>query len=219
MNKRALFVSGGHLDINWSSRYVKEHDYQMITAIDGGLEKTEELGIVPTHIVGDFDTVKENVLKKYIGNKNIVVRRLCPEKDATDTEVAVNMAIEEGCDEVDIIAGTGTRIDHTIANIHTLQLFLEKGINAIIANENNRIRLINKNIKIHRSHAFGKYISFLPFTDIVEGLTLKGFKYPVKDMSVKKSEWMSLGVSNEITDEICYVEIKKGIVIMIESDD
>ncbi len=217
--KKALFISGGHMNVRWASDYVENKRYQMIIAIDGGLERAEELGIVPTHIVGDFDTVRESVLKKYLNIDNIIVKRLCPEKDATDTEVAIKMAIEEGCDAVDIIAGTGTRIDHTIANIHVLQLFLEKEIEAVIVNENNRIRLINRNYSMERTQAFGKYVSFLPFTDVVEGFGLSGFKYPVKDITVNKSNWMSLGVSNEIVDEKCLIEVKKGILIMIESID
>lgn len=217
--KKGLLISGGHIDVSYIKNYILSRKYDVIIAIDGGLGKAKEIGVYPTYIVGDFDTVDEGVLRSYEAENTSKIIRLIPEKDDTDTQVAVRIALEQKCDIVDIVGGTGTRLDHTIANIHILQLFLKNGIEATIVNENNRIRLINSSYTIKRNNTFGKYISFLAFTDKVLGITLKGMKYPLKDYNFDKETTLSLGVSNELVDEIGEVTIKSGILIMIESRD
>lgn len=216
--KYALIITGGNINRNYIRTYVKNKRYDMIVAVDGGLTVADELDIMPTHIVGDFDTVSEEVLHKFDKNANICMIRLNPMKDLTDTQSAFGLVIESGCTDVDIVGGTGTRMDHTIANIQTLQMFLGK-CNAIILNENNRIRLVAQNIRLNKNETFGKYVSFLPLTENVTGVTLCGFKYPLKDYTFKIKETFSLGVSNEIISENAQVEIKSGILIMIESCD
>lgn len=217
--KRALLISGGHIDNNYIKSYLKGRHYDIIIAIDGGLEKAYEIGIMPTHIIGDFDTVSYEILNKYTDNESVSITRLMPEKDFSDTQSALCMAIENNCTHIEIIGGTGTRLDHTIANIHTLQLALNKCDDAVIVNENNRIRLVNGRKVIERSEAFGKYISFLPLTQKVKGVTLKGFKYPVDDFEFDIYKSLSLGVSNEIVGDRAEVDVAEGILIMIESRD
>ncbi len=79
------------------------------------------------------------------------------------------------------------------------------------------IYLVKDNITIHKSKIYGKYISLIPLTTEVEGLTLVGFKYPLKN--AKLSIGISLGVSNEILQDIARIELSKGILIVIESRD
>lgn len=217
--KKALLISGGHIDNNYIESYLKNRHYDIIIAIDGGLEKAYEMGIVPTHIIGDFDTVSEEILNKYTDNEAVRIVRLMPEKDFSDTQSALVMAIENKCTHIEIVGGTGTRIDHTIANIHTLQIALDKCEDAVIVNENNRIRLVRGRKIIYRADVFGKYISFLPLTQKVKGVMLKGFKYPLNDYEFDIQKSLSLGVSNEITEDRVEINVAEGILIMIESRD
>ena len=70
----------------------------------------------------------------------------------------------------------GTRLDHTIANVHILKEALENNIKAKIVNENNEIQLINKKTIIKKDDKY-KYISIIPLTTEVTGVSLKGMKY------------------------------------------
>lgn len=216
--KIALLISGGSINKEYITDYLKDKTFFMTVAIDGGLEAADEMGIMPTHIVGDYDTVSDTVLAKYTLNPEVQVVKLNPEKDFTDTQSAFNLVMDNGCTDVIIIGGTGTRLDHTIANIQTLQMFLGR-CNAVIINENNRIRLIDKKTVIKKDEAFGKYVSFLPLTEKVTGLTLKGFKYELNNYEFNLRETFSLGVSNELADDVAYADMKDGILIMIESCD
>lgn len=217
--KKALLISGGHIDNNYIESYLKSRHYDIIIAIDGGLEKAYEMGIVPTHIIGDFDTVSEEILNKYTDNESVRIVRLMPEKDFSDTQSAISAAIQNDCTHIEIIGGTGTRLDHTIANIHTLQMALDKCDDAVIVNENNRIRLVNGRKIIDKENVFGKYISFLPLTDKVRGVVLKGFKYPLDNYEFDIHKSLSLGVSNEMAEDRAEIDVAEGILIMVESED
>ena len=108
-------------------------------------------------------------------------------------------------------------MDHAIANIHILKDALEANIHCQILDRYNRIYLINKSIQLEKDKVYGKYVSLIPLTSTVEGLTLTGFKYPLNNYTLPIGT--SLGISNEIIDNTAHIEMKKGILIVIESKD
>ena len=214
MNKTACIITGGTLSSSFLSEYVAEHPENMLIVVDGALEITHQLGLHPNYIVGDFDTVNQELLKHY--NENIIVRHP-PEKDQTDTELAIDTALQARCDKLEFLGATGSRLDHSLANIFLLQGLLSKNITAVILNETNKLYLADTSFSMKRKAACGDYVSLLPLTETVEEVTLKGFKYPVQNLTFYREK--TLGVSNEITEEEAIVEFKKGIFIVVESRD
>ena len=87
----------------------------------------------------------------------------------------------------------------------------------MLVDPTNRIRLVDKQLTMQKADQFGTYVSLLPLTTQAEGVTLEGFKYPLKKYCMTSDN--SLGVSNEITEETARITVKKGILIMIESKD
>lgn len=77
--------------------------------------------------------------------------------------------------------------------------------------------LVNTEKTLEKDKVYGKYISLIPLTSTVEGLTLTGFKYPLNDYTLPIGT--SLGISNEIIGDIAHIEMKNGILILIESKD
>ena len=61
--KTLLIVSGGSIDINFSKEYIKDKKYDRIIAADSGLAHCKEIGIEPTDILGDFDSLKNKEKK------------------------------------------------------------------------------------------------------------------------------------------------------------
>lgn len=118
--------------------------------------------------------------------------------------------------KITIIGAIGTRIDHTIANIHILKEALDKNIKARIINQNNEIWLINKDEEIEKSDQY-KYISVIPLTKTVTGLTITGMKYPLKNYTLSIGN--SLGISNEQIEKKATIQLKTGILIIIKSRD
>ena len=190
---------------------------QNIIAGDRGLEALYQLKIIPNHVVGDFDSVSPKILEFYKKQPKIIFHTYNAEKDNTDTDIALKLAIQMKSSEITILGALGKRMDHAIANIHILKDALGANIPCQILDEHNRIYLVNTEKTLEKDKVYGKYISLIPLTSTVEGLTLKGFKYPLNRYNLPIGT--SLGISNEIIEDIAHIEMEKGILIVIESKD
>ena len=109
MSKRTVIVSGGELEKEFVLSVLKESDVNCIIAVDRGMEFLYENKIDPSYIVGDFDSVKEEVARYYRDETTVPIRQYDPEKDASDTEIAVRFAVTLGCQELLILGATGVR--------------------------------------------------------------------------------------------------------------
>lgn len=210
-----LIVTGGRINKNFLKEILTGEHYDKIIAVDKGLETLDETEIKPDYIIGDFDSINKEVLKKF-ENFDIPIEYLNPEKDFTDTHMGLKLAIDIKSNNITILGATGTRIDHLLANINVLKEALNQNINAKMIDENNTIFLINKNTKLPLNKNY-KYVSVIPLTSKLEGVDLKGFKYELDNATLEIGE--SIGVSNEQTADKATINIKKGIAIIILSKD
>lgn len=210
-----LIITGGKINKNFAKKYLKSNKYDIIIAVDKGLETIDYLKLEPQYILGDFDSVNTKILEKY-KTQNIKIIKLNPEKDFTDTHSAIDLALEIKSTEITILGAIGTRLDHTMANIHILKQALDKNIKAKIVNEKNEIELINKEIIIKKDDNY-KYVSIIPLTTNVTGITIEGMKYIINDYTLSIGD--SLGVSNEQIDKEAKISIKTGILVVIKSKD
>ena len=213
---KILIITGGHIDDIFLKTRVEEEQYSMIIAADNGLTAADRLNIVLDYIVGDFDSVDKRVLSRY-REKSIPIETFPTEKDKTDTQIALELALRQHPTQIDILGATGSRFDHVLANIQLLMLPMQQGITACIMDVNNKIYLKRECFTIKKNMQYGNYVSLLPFTEKVFGLTLKGFKYPLNNVILTSG--VSLGISNEIKEEEALVEISEGILLVIEAKD
>jgi len=81
----------------------------LFVAADSGFAAAEGAGVRPQWVIGDMDSLDA---AKLAGLPPESVIRHKRDKDYTDTELALSLAFEKGCDDVWIIGGGGGRIDH-----------------------------------------------------------------------------------------------------------
>ncbi|MBP1754357.1 MAG: hypothetical protein H6Q59_755 [Firmicutes bacterium] len=213
---KVLIITGGRTESELLKNLIDHEGYSMIIAADHGLAAVDTLNILPDYIVGDFDSVPEELLKKY-RDASVPIETFPREKDKTDTQIAIELALAQQAEEIHLIGATGSRLDHTLANIHLLLLPLHSGINACIIDSNNKIYLKQDNFSIHKRFQYGDYVSLLPFSEQVSDLTLKGFRYPLDGILLTAGS--SLGISNELLKETAEVEFSGGVLLVIESKD
>lgn len=209
---KTLIVTGGNVDVNFLKTNLEENEYDNIIAVDKGLEALDTLNIKPTETIGDFDSIRPEILNKY---KNNIIT-LNKEKDYTDTHMALKIAIDNNASDITIIGGIGSRLDHTIANVHILKIALDKNIPCKIINENNKVFLIKEKTNLKKDEKF-QYISLIPLTTKCTGITLEGLKYTLKDETLNIGE--SIGISNEQIEKEATIDVKEGILIIIYSKD
>lgn len=217
--RKGLIVTGGKLDLAFARSFFDHHKFDKVIAVDAGLNAVDALGLIPDYIVGDLDSIDPALADRYRKIPYIVWEVHKPEKNETDTELARSRAVALGCEEIVFLGATGGRIDHLIGNIHALYDCMQRGIRAQIIDEQNAICLLDEGRRFRRSELWGKYVSFLPYTEEVRGITLKGFRYPLTDKTIRRGEEVGLCISNELAEESAELSFTEGILICVESRD
>lgn len=210
---RALLISGGtppSSELLLSE--VERSDY--IIGIDKGLECLYKENIEPDIIVGDFDSVDRNILDKIITSKKELLK-YPPEKDYTDTQLAVNKALEMMADEIVILGGTGSRVDHSMANIGLLYQCMKKGKRAYIKDVNNTLFMIDKNSYLEAKEF--QIFSLVAFGGFVKKLNIKGAKYELNNYDLFPQD--NITISNEFIGERVKVSFETGDLLVIYSKD
>lgn len=221
--KRCLMVTGGPLDPEFAAGFLEGREYGFVIAVDNGLSACLRLGLRPDLLVGDFDTFGRERIRDYLTDPDVAVDIHQPEKDETDTDLAFRDALKAGYTDADVLGATGGRIDHELSNIHLLAQAMRRGLRAKLYDGKNKIYLMDSEIEKERvflkKEVYGRYVSFLPLTEEVEGITLTGFKYPLNKKNISILENPSLCVSNEVLEERAVMSFEKGILICVESRD
>ena len=235
---RCLLITGGSLEAafaaSWfhqtgndseSSRYgalsAGDLPWDHVIAADAGLKVCQEAGIFPDHIVGDFDSLilrdTDGDLLETYERTGSVIHRFKPEKAFTDTQIGAELALKLGCDRIVALGGTGSRIDHVLGNLQTMELVMRQGADMILVDPANRISMHREAFRVRRAGQWGDYISLIPWGGGVKGLTLRGFKYPLTNADFPSAG--SLGISNELTEDEGVVTFAEGTLIMVEARD
>lgn len=216
MNEKSIIiVAGGVICDETITSTLKNTPNCYIIGVDKGAEILERLGIKADMVIGDFDSANSSIREKFRDKANAIF--LNPVKDATDTHMAVLEAIKLNPTTVTILGATGGRLDHMMGNFALLKLCVDSGITATIIDEQNRITMIDKQMKINKKEQYGKYVSLIPFSDEVTGITLTGFSYGLSDATIIKAD--TIGISNEIREEEGFISIKTGYLMVMETKD
>lgn len=219
-----VIISGGNIQngfaLDFLRKIKKEREGKTLRLIgaDRGLEFFMETGITPDLAVGDFDSLSPEGIRYLEGTEKMETVRLRPEKDDSDTQSAVNLAMQQGAKDILLLGATGNRVDHLMANLGLLVLGREKGVHIAMADKNNYMCLVESGTVLSRRRQFGKYVSFFPVGGDVKELTLEGFKYPLDKHWLRVSD-SGLTVSNEISAEKAQVIFTEGTLLMIMSRD
>jgi thiamine pyrophosphokinase len=201
---------GGKIDANFITEHPKGDD--ITVAADSGILNAKLLGDHIGIAVGDFDSFPERDIPEYAE-----IIRLKPEKDMTDSQVAVEVALERGADSFVIIGGLSGRLDHTLANLSILEDLTARNHYAIMTDGVSRVHFINGGSALIGRSGF-KYFSLIPATDVVKGVSVEGAKYPLKNARLSRNN-AGFGTSNEIDGNCALITVKKGALFVIESRD
>ena len=213
-----MIVGGGELRAEFLKEYAAQNEFDLYIAADCGLDVMKSAGILPTIILGDYDSLSSEKLLEDMSARGIPIETYPCEKDFSDTESAIRAAIARGSTEITLLGMCGGRLDHFLANVMSLRLALEAGVSAGIVDEQNEIFLADHSFELHKGNEGFRFISFIPLEPKIEGITLKGFKYSRNQLTLTQRQ-ASLAISNEITGETASVEFSGGTIAVIRSRD
>lgn len=205
--KRAYIFFNGEL-LGSKDYYLEllKRDNGDIYCADGGANLLEELGILPMEIWGDFDSVSPGILDRY-SESGVIIKKFPKDKDFTDGELILKYITEKGYNEIVVIGGLGGRKDHELTNLNLMFKFK----NLTFITEREEIFAIDRKREFIGEK--GKTISFVPFSERVEGVTLKGFKYPLNNYTLYQGD--TICMSNIAIEDRATINFKMGKLLGI----
>ncbi|MNZ55065.1 Thiamine pyrophosphokinase [compost metagenome] len=211
-SKRVVIFAGGELSPEYFN-LLDEDDF--IIGADQGALFLISHGYTPDIAVGDFDSVSLEALQDIESKSKKTITCDAVNKDLTDSEMALDIAMDQQPDSILLLGVTGTRIDHSLASIQMMTRALQRQINCYVMDTHNYITLTGSQAVINDLGY--TYVSLLPLTPEVSGITLEGFQYPLTDATLKLGQ--SLGVSNKLVSSSGTVTIRSGLLLIIQSKD
>lgn len=211
MSATALVFCGGPPSLPPDIHEVAELA-DLIICADGGAVSCSALSVVPDYLVGDCDSIPEGLLGEY-QESGVVIKRYPRRKDATDLELALDLAVVLGADRVLLVNSLGGRWDMSFANILLTASSRYRGMSMTHLGADCVLRPLHPGICIVRGRQ-GRVVSLLPLTPSVENVTLKGFEYSLSGATLVFGS--TRGVSNVIKEERASIEHDEGTLLFIE---
>jgi len=204
-----LIVSGGDAP-DPAFLQARAEKARMIIAADRGAGYCLRAGVRPDIVVGDMDSISPAALRE-VERSGIPFIQHSPEKDKTDTQLALDIALDRGTSCIEMVACTGDRFDHSLANVHLLYAALKAGVDAAITAPSHRIFLVDSDAGIDGMK--GAVLSLLPLSLEVRGVSLSGFQWPLEDAVMEVGN--PYGISNRIISEQARIRVREGVLVAV----
>jgi thiamine pyrophosphokinase len=209
---KAVIICGGEIEnYSYAERFIENAGY--VICADGGARHARKMNAIPDVLLGDFDSISDEDYAFFKSRADIKVYPI--EKDKTDSEIAVDLALEKGCGEIIILGGLGTRLDHSIANIFLLKKIHDAGARGMLADEKTRVFFVSERIRLEREEGFK--ISIIPIGGEARGITTTGLYYPLADEDIDYGS--TRGLSNEFVADTAEITVGEGTILVIKSKD
>lgn len=194
-----IFCAGGFSGL---TEPVKKDD--CVLAADGGFAHVQALGLTPTGILGDFDSLG------YVPDS----ARVFPvEKDDTDSMLAVRHGLKLGFRRF-LLYGCldGPRLDHTVANLQTLHFLADRGAVGYLIGKDHIVTTVTDSY-LRFPGSYRGLISLFCMGPDAREVTLSGLQYPLENGTL--SAGFPLGVSNHFTGKDACICVGKGTLLVI----
>jgi thiamine pyrophosphokinase len=209
---KTLIFANGSFDCRTAFAHLVEMA-DLIIAADGGAVHCAALGIQPHVALGDFDSIGRELLDHY-EQEGVELYRHPVHKDATDLELALDLAGEKGAEQVYLLGALGGRWDMSIANIMLAAQEKYCNIEVSLVDGDCLMRILHPGREHTVVHRDGIMVSLLPLGGDVVGVTLTGFRYPLAEQTIRFGS--SRGVSNLLETESGSIRHQNGILLCIQ---
>lgn len=208
---RALIVTNGQInDLDYLNKIILSHDY--VICVDGAARYLHRIQKKPDLMVGDMDSVHE-VDMIWIESSLTPVNRYETRKDFTDTELAIEVALDKNPELITIVGAVGSRLDHSLSNIFLLKKIADAGVEGQIDDGDFEVLYLWKDKQLNWKR--GEVVSFVPTSESEIRVTLEGFEYPLFEK--RMTQGTSLCISNVVKKDNPIIKIVGGGLLAIRN--
>jgi thiamine pyrophosphokinase len=208
MARLIIFANGSVPNLESAHLLIKPGD--ILYAADGGTRHALALGLLPSVIIGDLDSLALDQ-QHWLTAQGVEIRQYPRDKDYTDLELALHSAIEAGYREICIMGALGGRLDQTLGNISLLTSAEFAGLDIRIDDGLEEAFFTRNRCEIHGRP--GDIVSLIPWGGKVNGISTDGLRWPLHNEELFPEK--TRGISNEILSEVATIEVISGLLLCI----
>ena len=185
----------------------------LIVAADGGARIAEYYGLTPHIVIGDMDSLSAGEVAA-LRERGADIRQFPEEKDETDLELALTLAVERGARWLRVIGAIGDRLDQTLSNVSLLALPALANCDARMIAGKQEAWLIGAGAH-EIAGSPGDTLSLLPMTGTVRGVRTEALYYPLRDEDLFFG--LTRGVSNVMQASSARVHVAEGVLLVVRT--
>jgi thiamine pyrophosphokinase len=179
----------------------------LILAADSGYDVAVHLGYRVDILIGDLDSVTTDPLAE-----EVRVERHPIDKDQTDLDLALELALREDPARVVVVGGCGGRFDHELSTSGLLCSERWSGIEDIDwVSSRGRAHVIRGRRIIHGD--VGAVVSLIPVGGPAGGVTSSGLKWELRGDDLGPGT--TRGVSNVMRAPIADINVESGCLLVV----
>ncbi len=209
-SRAVIFANGEIKDIDRLRDILRTDD--VLIAADGGLRHLKALGMRPSILIGDLDSVSPEEILDAREN-GVDIKQYPVDKNETDLQLAIDLAVGMGFSNILIAAALGGRLDQTLGNIYLLSGSVNSQVSIRLDDGLEEVFLITSSACI--DGAPGDIVSLLPLGTPVFDVKTDGLKYPLNYEKLLPDQ--TRGISNVMLADTAQVSISRGVLICIHT--
>lgn len=187
---------------------------RLLIAADGGGNALLDAQIEPHVVIGDLDSLSEEPLAHFQAN-GVEIIRYPAEKDETDLELALLLALQRGATSIDVLGALGGRWDHTLSNVALLAMPELAHVVVRLLEADQEIFLVRQDATQDTTIVgqVGDTLSLLPLCGDAHGITLSGCAYPLNRETLSCTR--SRGISNVLREPEARLRLQQGMLLVV----
>ena len=208
MPRLIIFANGILPELESARRLIQAGD--VLIAADGGTEHILALGLFPSLVIGDLDSLTQDN-RRWLDEKGVKIQQYCRDKDETDLELAFQYAYGAGYREIIVVGAQGGRLDQTIGNLSlitkpefaALDIRFDDGVEEAF--------ITRGRCGVHGKP--GDIVSLIPWNGEVTGVSTEGLRWALRDEPLFTGK--TRGISNEMVRETASISLRSGLLLVI----
>lgn len=204
-----IFANGDLQDISYERTLLRPDD--VVYCANGGIRHAQALDRVPDLVIGDFDSIRD-ATRDWLAAHEVPTKTHPAEKDQTDLELAIDVAIDAGATALLLLGAAGSRLDHTFTNVSFLARAKSRGVSAELVVGRQHCRLLSEEQIVLVGEA-GDTISLIPWGQDVHNVRITNVKWPLDGATLRFGD--GLGVSNQSIESEVEVRVGDGRLLMV----
>jgi len=189
--------------------YASVTSEDLVIAVDGGFERCLELGLKPSILIGDLDSLRRPLLDQVPTDCQKI--SYPSHKNETDTQLALEYCLKQGISEIIICNDLSGRFDHCLALVQNLLQAHQSGVKASLASANQLVFILNQHNELF--YPAGTQISLIALSPEAHFKSSTGLAFPLNNLFLYN--WQSRGISNRTTSSEQRIDLASGLVLAV----